>query len=192
MGTLTENVAWGSEGLLFNAKDGFLEGIIRGCRGGLLTPQDYSNLTQCETLDDVKLHLVSLRQSQALCRHSHAEPQSCPPPPQHPLLYVDEHRRAANVTLWISLFLAVRHRLRFRDTKRAFSLASVDHCLKMHAKDRGRLQHGSLPGRGSRDAVNSFLPFSRVSPTERSSTHLRADAPTRVMLAVVYTNVLIE
>ena len=57
--TTPEAVAWGAEGLLFNAKDGFLEGIIRGCKGGLLTPQDYSNLTQCETLDDVKLHLVS-------------------------------------------------------------------------------------------------------------------------------------
>ena len=47
--------------MVFNAKDGFLEGIIRGCRGGLLSVQDYTNLTQCETLDDVKLHLVSRR-----------------------------------------------------------------------------------------------------------------------------------
>ena len=57
--TSPEVVAWGSEGFLFNAKDGFLEGIIRGCRGGLLSVHDYNNLTQCETLDDVKLHLVS-------------------------------------------------------------------------------------------------------------------------------------
>ena len=60
MSSAPEDCAWGMEGLLFNAKDGFLEGIVRGCRGGLLTPQDYTNLTQCETLDDVKLHLVSV------------------------------------------------------------------------------------------------------------------------------------
>ena len=57
--TSADAIAWGGEGLLFNAKDGFLEGVIRGCKGGLLTPQDYTNLMQCETLDDVKLHLVS-------------------------------------------------------------------------------------------------------------------------------------
>ena len=55
--TTEEAVSWGTEGLLFNAKDGFLEGIVRGCRAGLLTPADYANLAQCETLDDVKLHL---------------------------------------------------------------------------------------------------------------------------------------
>jgi len=49
----------GTEGLLFNAKDGFNEGIVRGLKSGLLTTQDYANLTQCETLDDVKLHLCS-------------------------------------------------------------------------------------------------------------------------------------
>lgn len=29
----------------------FLEGIVRGYRNSLLTGQNYSNLTQCETID---------------------------------------------------------------------------------------------------------------------------------------------
>lgn len=55
----TEGVAWAMEGMLFNAKDGFNEGIVRGLKSGLLTSSDYANLAQCETLDDVKLHLCS-------------------------------------------------------------------------------------------------------------------------------------
>lgn len=31
---------------------------MRGYRLGLLTASDYNNLTQCETLDDIKLYLV--------------------------------------------------------------------------------------------------------------------------------------
>jgi hypothetical protein len=36
------------------------EAIVRGYKLGLLTPADYNNLSQCETLDDIKLYLVSL------------------------------------------------------------------------------------------------------------------------------------
>ncbi len=36
----------------------FTEGIVRGLRSGLLTAADYSNITQCESLDDIKLYLV--------------------------------------------------------------------------------------------------------------------------------------
>ena len=43
----------------FNIQDGYLEGIVRGYRSGLLSPADYNNLCQCENLDDVKLHLQS-------------------------------------------------------------------------------------------------------------------------------------
>lgn len=39
------------EALLFNSHGGYLEGIIRGFKAGLLTQGQYSNLTQCETLD---------------------------------------------------------------------------------------------------------------------------------------------
>ncbi|KAI9674099.1 MAG: H(+)-transporting V0 sector ATPase subunit d [Caeruleum heppii] len=45
------------EGLFFNINNGFIEGIVRGYRNSLLTGQNYSNLTQCETIDDVKLQL---------------------------------------------------------------------------------------------------------------------------------------
>mmetsp|Transcript_43854 Transcript_43854/g.83746 ORF Transcript_43854/g.83746 Transcript_43854/m.83746 type:complete len:353 (+) Transcript_43854:242-1300(+) len=50
---------YGWECLYFNAKDGYLEGIVRGLRKGLLTVADYNNLAQCDNLDDVKLHLGS-------------------------------------------------------------------------------------------------------------------------------------
>eukprot|EP01120_Amphizonella_sp_Union-15-10_P003313 TRINITY_DN13734_c0_g1_i1.p1 TRINITY_DN13734_c0_g1~~TRINITY_DN13734_c0_g1_i1.p1 ORF type:complete len:351 (-),score=68.81 TRINITY_DN13734_c0_g1_i1:3-1055(-) len=43
--------------LYFNVNDGFLEGIVRGFKLGILTSADYSNLVQCESLDDLKLHL---------------------------------------------------------------------------------------------------------------------------------------
>lgn len=35
------------------------EAIVRGFKQGLLTSADYNNLSQCETLDDVKLYMVS-------------------------------------------------------------------------------------------------------------------------------------
>ena len=55
------------EGLFYNVKNGsaaacsshkliliafsYIEGIVRGYRNALLTSQNYSNLTQCETID---------------------------------------------------------------------------------------------------------------------------------------------
>ncbi|XP_006727183.1 V-type proton ATPase subunit d 2 isoform X1 [Mirounga angustirostris] len=41
----------------FNVDHGYLEGLVRGCKASLLTQQDYLNLVQCETLEDVKIHL---------------------------------------------------------------------------------------------------------------------------------------
>nr|XP_010950280.1 V-type proton ATPase subunit d 2 isoform X2 [Camelus bactrianus] len=43
--------------LCFNVDHGYLEGLVRGCKAGLLTQQDYVNLVQCETLEDLKIHL---------------------------------------------------------------------------------------------------------------------------------------
>ncbi|CAL6313517.1 unnamed protein product [Bathycoccus prasinos] len=43
---------------MFNTKDGFLEATVRGCVGGFLRTEDYSNLQQCETVEDIKLYLV--------------------------------------------------------------------------------------------------------------------------------------
>ncbi|KAK8190598.1 V0 complex, c/d subunit of ATPase [Phyllosticta capitalensis] len=45
------------EGLFYNVQNGYIEGIVRGYRNALLTGQNYGNLTQCETIDDVKLQL---------------------------------------------------------------------------------------------------------------------------------------
>ena len=47
------------EGLYFNIDNGYVEGIVRGYRNGLLTSNQYLNLTQCETLEDLKLQLSS-------------------------------------------------------------------------------------------------------------------------------------
>jgi len=43
--------------MLFNVDNGFLEGLCRGFRNGILTKEDYQHLTQCDTLEDLKLHL---------------------------------------------------------------------------------------------------------------------------------------
>jgi V-type H+-transporting ATPase subunit d len=45
--------------LTYNIDDGFTEGIVRGYKKGLLSTGDYQNLTQCDTLEDVRLHLSS-------------------------------------------------------------------------------------------------------------------------------------
>ncbi|OSX70535.1 hypothetical protein BU14_0728s0001, partial [Porphyra umbilicalis] len=44
--------------LTFNVDDGYLEAILRGYRSGILTTTDYINLTQCENLEDVRMHLT--------------------------------------------------------------------------------------------------------------------------------------
>lgn len=36
---------------LVQINNGFLEGIVRGYKGALLTQSNYSNLTQCENLE---------------------------------------------------------------------------------------------------------------------------------------------
>lgn len=35
----------------FNVDHGYLEGLVRGMRAGILTQTDYHNLAQCDTLD---------------------------------------------------------------------------------------------------------------------------------------------
>nr|XP_040026815.1 V-type proton ATPase subunit d 1-like [Gasterosteus aculeatus aculeatus] len=41
----------------FNVDHGYLEGLVRGMKAGILTRADYHNLAQCDTLEDMKLHL---------------------------------------------------------------------------------------------------------------------------------------
>ncbi|KAI0078261.1 ATPase V0 complex subunit D [Panus rudis PR-1116 ss-1] len=45
------------EALLYNVDAGFLEGILRGYKAGLLTQGQYANLTQCETIEDFRTQL---------------------------------------------------------------------------------------------------------------------------------------
>jgi len=43
--------------LTFNIHHGYLEGLVRGFRSGLLNRADYDNLKQCDTLEDLKMYL---------------------------------------------------------------------------------------------------------------------------------------
>lgn len=43
----------------FLTDHGFLDGILRGYYTQLLSAGDYANLTQCETVDDMKVHLMN-------------------------------------------------------------------------------------------------------------------------------------
>lgn len=45
--------------MTFNVDHGYLEGLLRGFKSGILRQNDYLNLVQCETLEDLKLHLQS-------------------------------------------------------------------------------------------------------------------------------------
>ncbi|KAJ8496237.1 hypothetical protein ONZ45_g12520 [Pleurotus djamor] len=45
------------EALFFNADNGYLEAIVRGYKSGILTQSHYTNLTQCETLEDFRTQL---------------------------------------------------------------------------------------------------------------------------------------
>jgi len=47
------------EALFFNVDNGFLEGIVRGYKAGILTQNQYANLTQCETIEDFRMQLSS-------------------------------------------------------------------------------------------------------------------------------------
>lgn len=37
--------------LYFNVDNGYLEGLVRGFKAGILSQTDYLNLVQCETLE---------------------------------------------------------------------------------------------------------------------------------------------
>ncbi|TIC27939.1 vacuolar ATP synthase subunit D [Wallemia mellicola] len=47
----------GSEMLFFNVHNGYLEGILRGYKAALLTHSNYTNLQQCDTLEDFRMQL---------------------------------------------------------------------------------------------------------------------------------------
>ncbi|KAB0382710.1 hypothetical protein FD755_004627 [Muntiacus reevesi] len=41
--------------LYFNVDNGYLEGLVRGLKAGVLSQADYLNLVQCETLEATSL-----------------------------------------------------------------------------------------------------------------------------------------
>eukprot|EP00055_Hartaetosiga_balthica_P003545 m.8152 g.8152 ORF g.8152 m.8152 type:complete len:350 (-) comp3032_c0_seq1:23-1072(-) len=45
------------ESLFYNMTDGYFEGLVRGFRSGILRRPEYLTLSQCDTLEDLKLHL---------------------------------------------------------------------------------------------------------------------------------------
>ncbi|WVN88488.1 uncharacterized protein L203_103699 [Cryptococcus depauperatus CBS 7841] len=47
------------EALAYNMSSGYLEGIVRGYKGALLTQSNYHNLAQCDNLEDFRLQLSS-------------------------------------------------------------------------------------------------------------------------------------
>jgi vacuolar-type H+-ATPase subunit C/Vma6 len=50
----------------FNIHHGFTESLVRGMRNSFLADSDYHHLTQCESLEDVKLNLTESDYSDAL------------------------------------------------------------------------------------------------------------------------------
>ncbi|EGV62587.1 H(+)-transporting V0 sector ATPase subunit d [Yamadazyma tenuis] len=58
------------EGLFFNIDYGYVEGVVRGYRNGLLATNQYLNLTQCDNLEDLKLQLSSTDYGNFLAQHS--------------------------------------------------------------------------------------------------------------------------
>ena len=49
------------EEYFFNVDNGYLEGLVRGFRSGILTRTDYINLVQCETVEGIILETIRPR-----------------------------------------------------------------------------------------------------------------------------------
>jgi len=60
----------------FNILHGFPEALVRGMRSSFLLDADYHHLTQCETLDDVKLNLTESDYSESIADMSSLTPTS--------------------------------------------------------------------------------------------------------------------
>ncbi|EWM26351.1 vacuolar atpase subunit dva41, partial [Nannochloropsis gaditana] len=60
----------------FNLEHGFPEAVVRGFRSGLLTDYDYHHLTQCETLEDMKMNLQETDYDQFMSNEQHITPAS--------------------------------------------------------------------------------------------------------------------
>jgi len=51
MGDKMNSVNFSLDSSNFNIDNGYLEGIVRGFKSGILKSSDYVNLTQCDTLE---------------------------------------------------------------------------------------------------------------------------------------------
>lgn len=60
----------------FNILHGFPEALVRGMRSSFLLDADYHHLTQCETLDDIRLNLTESDYSDALADSSTLSPSA--------------------------------------------------------------------------------------------------------------------
>jgi len=47
------------ESIDFNVDNGYLEAIVRGFKGGIITSNVYNNLTQCETLEGIIWNIIN-------------------------------------------------------------------------------------------------------------------------------------
>ena len=60
----------------FNIQHGFAEALVRGMRSSFLQDQDYHHLTQCETLDDVRLNLTETDYADAIADFNSLTPNT--------------------------------------------------------------------------------------------------------------------
>lgn len=58
----------------FNLDHGFPEAVVRGFRSGFLTDYDYHHLTQCESLEDMKMNLQETDYDQFMANEQHIIP----------------------------------------------------------------------------------------------------------------------
>lgn len=56
--------------IIFNIDNGYLEGLVRGFKCGILKVADYHNLVQCETLEGKLLHLLTIILNKIFFSHS--------------------------------------------------------------------------------------------------------------------------
>ncbi len=59
----------------FNMLHGFPEALVRGMRSGFLRDSDYHHLTQCETLEDIKLNLMETDYGSYIANDQNLSPQ---------------------------------------------------------------------------------------------------------------------
>ena len=142
-----------------NVKSGYCEGLLRGYRGGLLTAADYNNLSQCENLDDVKLHLNTTDYGPYLANE---------PSPLHPATIVEKCTQKL-VDEWNHLRCQVRFQWRPACACDSQAGCGVVHCARAGVRIAAPPAPGA-PGRAS----NPSQRLGRTFPTSACPlTHTR-------------------